>query len=87
MLLSLSFTITSPFCIYSSRFSSAIKFSLLILNDSVFFETADPKLSIFSEKSFLTTSVTIIPGGGLFPNFFAKCCPIKILPTITIVIY
>ena len=38
----------------------------------------------FSENSFLTTSVTIIPGGGLLLNFFLKWFPIIVLPTITI---
>ena len=53
---------------------------------SVFFDTAVPKLSIFSVNSFLTTSVTIIPGGGLLLNFFWKWLPIIVLPTTTAVI-
>ena len=60
------------FFTYSLRSSSVINSLLLTLNDSFFFDTAVPKLSIFSEKLVLTTSVIIISGGGLLPNFFAK---------------
>ena len=37
-----------------------------------FFESAVPKVCIFSANSFSITFVTIIPGGGLLLNFFLK---------------
>ena len=65
-----NFTKISPFLTKSFNLRSSNKSSFFILNVFVFFEIAVPKVSIFSENSFLTTSVTIIPGGGLLLNFF-----------------
>ena len=46
------------------------KYEILKLLD--LFEMAVPKVSILFENSLLTTSVTIIPGGGCLLNFFLK---------------
>ena len=45
-----------------------------------------PKLSILSEKVFSETNFTIIPGGGLFLNFYSKWFPTIVLPITTIAI-
>ena len=54
------------------------------VSKSDLFEIAVPKVSIFCENSFSTTSVIIIPGGGILLNFFLKWFPIMVLPIITI---
>ena len=63
---------TSPFLTKSFNFKSSKRSSFFILKVSDFFEIAVPNVSIVSANSFFTTSVTIIPGGGLLLNFFLK---------------
>ena len=70
--LSLSATITSPFLIELLSFNSSWRSFFLIRKDFVLFDTAVPKVSILSWNCLFTTSVTIIPGGGLLLNFFLK---------------
>ena len=66
----LSFIKISPFFTKSLNFKSSYRSSFLILKVLDLFETAVPKVSIFSENSCFFTSVTIIPGGGCLLNFF-----------------
>ena len=57
-----SLTMISPFLKYLLKSKFEIISFFFNLKDFVLFGMAVPKLSIFSEKSVLTTSVTIIPG-------------------------
>ena len=82
ILLSFSLTISSPFFTNSLSFKSSKSSFFFILKDWVFFGIAVPKLSIFSENWFWTTSVTKIPGVGLLQNFFLKCFQIIVLEKI-----